>query len=101
MKSRLSFNHLVRGSEQRSRYGEAENLGSLEIDDQFELGGLLDRQVARSCALEDFIDVGRSAAKQFNVAWRIGYEPPASTYSLYGYIEGSWFAAANSTIRFR
>jgi hypothetical protein len=27
--------------------------------------------------------------------------PPASTYSLYGYIPGSRFAAANSTIRFQ
>ena len=27
--------------------------------------------------------------------------PPASTYSLHGYIEGSWFAAANSTMLFR
>ena len=36
------FDHLVRACEQRSRYFEAECLCGLEINDEFELGGLLD-----------------------------------------------------------
>jgi len=40
-----SFNHVVRGSEQRLWNTEAECLRRLEIDDQFEFGRLLDRQV--------------------------------------------------------
>ena len=31
------------------RHGEAERLGSLEIDDEIEFGRLLDRDIARLC----------------------------------------------------
>ena len=43
--------------EQRRRHGEAERLGGLEVDDQLELGRLLDRQVGGLRALENPADV--------------------------------------------
>src|SRR5258708_27057070 len=47
------FDHLVGAAEQRDRNGDAERLGGLEIDDEFHLGGLLDRQVDRLIAREN------------------------------------------------
>jgi hypothetical protein len=38
-----SFDHLVGAAEQRQREGEAERLGGLDVDDQLDFGGLLDR----------------------------------------------------------
>ena len=48
--------HSITSSARASSVGgtvEAERLGGLEVDDQLELGGLLDRQVGRLLALED------------------------------------------------
>ncbi len=39
------------------RYGEAERLGGLEIDDEIEFGWLLDRQIARLCPAQNLIDI--------------------------------------------
>jgi hypothetical protein len=37
------FDQLVGATEQRDRHGEAQHLGGLQVDDQLDLGGLLDR----------------------------------------------------------
>src|SRR5437667_9249305 len=42
-----SLDHLVGTCEQRRWHVEAERLGGLAIDHQFELGGLHDRQIGR------------------------------------------------------
>src|ERR1700686_2600634 len=51
--SAASLDHLVGGRQQRFRDGEAEGLGGLEVDDQFELGGLLHRQIGSFLAFEN------------------------------------------------
>src|SRR6266581_9297581 len=53
-----SFDHLVGAGEQHRRHFEAERFRSLEIDNQLELGWLLDRQIGRLGALQDLIHVG-------------------------------------------
>src|SRR3974390_3302920 len=47
------FDHIVGTGEQRGREREAEPPGGLEVDDQFDLCGLLNRQVGGSLAFEN------------------------------------------------
>src|ERR1700682_3087831 len=51
------FDHFVGGSEKRCRNPQPERSGRLEIDDELELGRLLDRQVCGLGTLEYLIDV--------------------------------------------
>ena len=48
------FDHLVGATLQRLRHGNAERLGGLEIDDQFDFRGLHDREIGRLLALKNF-----------------------------------------------
>src|SRR5262245_40144215 len=48
------FDDLIRPRQERGRDREAEGLGGLEVDDEFELGGLLDGEVGGLRAFEDF-----------------------------------------------
>jgi hypothetical protein len=48
-----SFDHLVGAHEQRERDGEAERLRSLEVDEQLDLGGLLEREISGLRVFED------------------------------------------------
>ena len=56
------FYHFVGPGEQRRPHIEAERLRGFEIDDQLELGRLLYRQITGLRALENSINIGRSAA---------------------------------------
>ena len=56
-----SLDQLIRPPQQRRRDRQAERLGGLHVDDQHELGGLLDGQVSRFGALEDLADVDAGA----------------------------------------
>src|ERR1700732_1783140 len=49
----LLFDDLIGASKKQLWDREAERLGGLEIDDQFEFRGLLDRQIGRLLALEN------------------------------------------------
>ena len=51
------FDHLVGYGEHTQRDREAKRLGGLEIDDQFEFGRLLDRQIGGLFAFKDTPDV--------------------------------------------
>jgi len=57
-----SLDHLVGAAKQRERDGEAQRPRSPEVDDQLDLGGLLDWQVGRPLALEDSPGVDASQA---------------------------------------
>ena len=52
-----SFDHLVGRRTERRWHNQAERLGGLEIDDQFDLGRLFDRKVGRFGTLENLVDV--------------------------------------------
>src|SRR6476660_1421225 len=60
--SSASFDYLVGAGKQRWRHGEAEGLGSLQVDDRLELGRRLHWQISRLFPLEDAIDVPRRTA---------------------------------------
>jgi hypothetical protein len=58
--ARLLLDHLIGDGQRRFRNCEAERLGGLEVDDQFEFSRLLDRQIGWFLAFENApsIDAG-------------------------------------------
>ena len=48
-----SLDHLVGAAGERQRHGDAERLGGLEVDEELDLRGLLDRQVGELVAFEN------------------------------------------------
>src|SRR4051812_2624907 len=50
------FNHLIGTGEERGRDREAERIGCFEIENEVELGGLLDQQVLRLCTFQNLIN---------------------------------------------
>ena len=54
-------------SEERLGNCQAERLGGLEIDDQLELGRLLDRQVGRLRPSQNLVDIVGGAPEQVRV----------------------------------
>jgi hypothetical protein len=53
----LLFDHLVGAREQRRWHVEAKRLGGGQIDDEIELGRLLDRYVGRLRAAQNLVDI--------------------------------------------
>src|SRR5262250_2237185 len=68
------LNHLIRPPEQRRRNRQAEGLGGLEVDDQFELGGLFNRKIGGLRSPEDLVDVDGGAADEVGVIGAIRHE---------------------------
>src|SRR4030095_6410195 len=69
------LDHLIRPRQQRGRDREAERLGCLEVDQQFERRGLLNREISGLCAFENLVDVRRGPPKQRGIAWPIRHQP--------------------------
>src|SRR5215475_9256444 len=60
-----SLDDLLRPREQRRRDCQSESLGGSEVDNEFELRRLLDRQIGGFDAFQDLVHVGRSAPEAF------------------------------------
>ena len=60
-----SLDNLVRAQQQRLRNRKAEGLRGLEVDDQFDLCRLQDRQIGRLSAVEDLAGVDTSRDRIF------------------------------------
>src|ERR1044071_1448863 len=56
--------------------GEADLLGSFEIDDKLEFGGLLHRQIGGLCTFQDSIDIACRTSKQIVVVRAVVHEAP-------------------------
>jgi hypothetical protein len=56
------FDHLVGAADQRERHGNTERLCSLQVNNQFDLANLLDRQVGGLLALENAAGIVASQA---------------------------------------
>ena len=62
------LDHLVGPQQHRLRNRQPEGLRRLEVDDQLELGGLLDGEIGRLGALEDLVHVSGRAPKDLGIA---------------------------------
>jgi len=71
------LDHLVRLEEERRGNREAEGLGDLEVDDQFQLHEPLNGQVTRPGTFQDLVHVDRSTLSKLATAVAIGNEAPS------------------------
>jgi hypothetical protein len=62
--ARASLDHLVGTSEEGRRHFQAKRLGGLQIDDEIELGRLLDREVSGLCSAHNLVDIFGGALSQ-------------------------------------
>src|SRR5713101_3479590 len=65
---------LIRPQQERLRNREPDGLRRLEVDDQLELGRLLDGQVGRLGALQDLVNMAGSTPKEICDARTIAHE---------------------------
>ena len=68
------FNHLVRPLQERRRDRQAESLGDLEVDHEFERSGLLDRQIGGLGAPENLVDVASGPPLHLGNIHSVGHE---------------------------
>ena len=73
-KRSILFDHFVGAAEQRQWNRDAECLGGLEIDEEFDLGGLLHRQVGRFLAFENAAGVDADQTQRFRKAPALAHQ---------------------------
>jgi hypothetical protein len=71
----MLLDHLINAAQQHTGYGDAECLGSDQVDDQIELGRLLNRDVDWGSAPQNLVDKIGGAPPQIREAWSKGYQP--------------------------
>src|SRR5260370_40353692 len=64
----LLFDHLGGARDEAGRYFMTDCLGGLQVDDEFELGRLFDRDVGRLCTTQHFDDLPRALTIHFREA---------------------------------
>jgi hypothetical protein len=97
-----SFNDLVGGSEQLRRHVKAKRLRGFEVDNQLELGRLLNRDIARFRPVQNLINIISCTPKLVGgCLLRRIMRPAASTYSRRPCIVGSRAPSASVLIRTR
>jgi len=62
-----SSDHLVGSRQEIRRHGQSDLLGSFQIDDQLELGRLLDRQFSGCGSFENLIDKNRGTSVEISI----------------------------------
>src|SRR5882724_1857111 len=76
------FDHFIGAYQEGFRNDDAEHPGGFEIDKQFELGGLFNRQVSRLCSLQYPVYITRGAAKKVGIARTITHQASVLGKSL-------------------
>src|SRR5215467_6559477 len=71
-----SLDHFIRPRQKRRRDGQTEGFGSLQVDHQFELRGLFDREVTGLRAFENPIDVPSGATRELPKVGAVGDQSP-------------------------
>src|SRR5712672_3610059 len=92
-----SFDHLVGGSDQGRRNGEAEHPRGPGVDDQLELGRLHDRQIRRLRALEDAAGIDSDMTKRIRNGGSVAHQPADFGKLTQGICAGSAWRDAKLT----
>ena len=71
----LLFDHLIGAGEQCWGNVKADCLGGFQVNDEIELGSLLDREVARFFALEDAAGIDAGLAIRIEEARPVAHQP--------------------------
>src|SRR5262249_11449279 len=69
-----SFDHLVGAQQERFRDRQTKRLGGGQVDDEIELGGLLDRDITRLRPAQNLVNIISGAPELLRKAWPIGHE---------------------------
>src|SRR5262245_54253121 len=78
------LDHLIGSGEDRRRDGQPEGFGGLEVDDELELGRLLDRQIGGLGTLENLVHVNGSAPVEVKNVRAIRHEATGVDMELQG-----------------